>query len=237
MDTSILNALKSGRFYFGTLHSNIKRFFFSIDNYNMGDLYYSDKTTGELSMLIDPEPYNFTFRLIQGAVDFPGNDIHYINRITFDPQYPPVLDLSNSCFIRIEIESHMEDVLIYSNPIILLKESDNPNTIYKSRLGEDGDKDIEIELYDPYPNPAIEEIWIPFKLNIQKNLSFRIVSSEGKMVHKINLGERTKGEYLSKLGAIYWDLMDSNGTRVTPGIYFISADNIGFKISRKIIVR
>jgi hypothetical protein len=237
MDTSILNALKSGRFYFGTMDNNIKQFFFSIGSYNMGDIYYSDKTIGKLSMLIKPEPYNYTFRLVQGAIDIPGNDIHYINRITFDPRYPPILDLSNSCFIRIEIESHMEDVLIYSNPIILLKKGDNPNTIYDTRISDGEDKSIDIELYDPYPNPAIEEIWIPFKLNIQKTLSFKILSSEGKVIHKINLGERTKGEYLSKLGAIYWNLSDLSGTKVTPGIYYISADNVDFKINKKIIVR
>jgi hypothetical protein len=236
-DTSIIKALESGSFYFGTLQNKIKKFYFKIDDFEMGDRKYTDKKTGDLHVFLDPLPYNYTFRLVQGTIDFPGGDVHYIRNVTFDPEFPPVLDLNTSCFVRLEIESKSDNTKLFSNPIILLKRKEIQNTIHSTRIFQEKESDPHIVLFDPYPNPAIDEAWIPFKLNGEFDLSFTILSSKGEVIHKINLGKRSKGEYLSKLAGIYWDLKINRSERVKSGIYYITLDNFDKKVSKKIIVK
>jgi hypothetical protein len=237
MDTSIIEALKSGRFYFGTFQNKVKEFFFNIDEFKMGDRKYTDKSSGVLKIWIDPKPYNYTFRLVQGAVDFPGNEVNYIKKITFDPMNPPSLDLDVSCFIRLEIENVSEGIKIFSNPIILLKRNEYENTIYESRVTQEVNEESSLKLYDPYPNPAKNEVWIPFSLGKEEDLSFSVISPTGEIIHKIFLGKRTQGEYLSKLASIYWNLKIEGDSKLNPGIYFIVADNFENRISKKIIVK
>lgn len=237
MDTSLLNALDSGRFYFGTLQNKIQKFSFSIDEFKMGDRKYTDRKTGNLQIFLEPIPYNYTFRLIQGSVNYPGNDVHYIKNITFDPESPPIIDLSSSCFIRLEVEGNEDGVRIFSNPIVLLKQIDYQNTIYETRISNDDGHEERLFLYDPFPNPASDEVWIPFELMNESDLSFNIISSTGQIIREIHLGTRTKGEYKGKLAAVYWDLYDRNNIRVTPGIYMIASDDIRNRMSKKIIVR
>jgi hypothetical protein len=237
MDTSIIKALDSGRFYFGTFQNKIKKFYFKIDGFEMGDRKYTDKKTGTLHIFIDPKPYNYTFRLIQGAIDLPGKKVRYIRNDTFDPAFPPILDLHTSCFIRLEIESKLNNTKLFSNPIILLKRNEIQNVIYPTRISQDEDVETPIVLLEPYPNPAVHELWIPFTLKRELDLSFSIFSSNGEVIHKIRLGKRSKGEYLSKLAGIYWDLNIKGSERVKPGVYYIVTDHLENQISKKIIVK
>jgi hypothetical protein len=237
MDTSIINALDSGRFYFGTFRNKIKKFYFKIDDVEMGDRKYTDKKNGDLHIFIDPIPYNYTYRLIQGTIDFPGQNVNYIRNVTFDPEFPPILDLNTSCFVRLEIESKSDNIKLFSNPIILLKRNEVQNEINSIRIHQDIETDPPIVLFDPYPNPAVNELWIPFKLNRVLDLSFSILSSKGEVIHKINLGKRSKGEYLSKLAGIYWDLNIRGSESVKSGVYYIISDHPDSQISKKIIVK
>ena len=236
-DTSIIKALDSGRFYFGTFQNKIKKFYFKIDDFEMGDRKYTNKKTGNLSVFLDPIPYNYTFRLIQGAIDFPGKNVHYIQNTTFDPEFPPVLDLRTSCFVRLEIESKIDNTKLFSNPIILLKRNEVQNTINSTRILQDIETEPPVVLLDPYPNPAEKEIWIPFILNKELDLSFSIINFNGDVIHKIYLGKRSKGEYLSKLAGIYWDLNILGSDRVKSGVYHIVIDHLDDQISKKIVVK
>ena len=210
MDTSIINALKTGSFYFGPFQSNIKKFNFMIDDFKMGERMYTNRETGKLKIFIDPKPTNYTFRLIQGAIDFPGNDVHYLQNITFDPETPPTLDLSSSCFIRLEVESIADNTRLFSNPIVLLKNDGFQNVVYPDRISIYEKNDEKIIMFsDPYPNPArdIVSIEIP-SMNEFKSLRFQLydivgnkLSIENKIVFnqntvEIDIEENPAGMYI-----------------------------------------
>jgi len=78
----------------------------------------------------------------------------------------------------------------------------------------------ETVLLQNYPNPFNPETWIPFKLALPAYVEIRIYNLAGQLVRKICLGNRPAGMYVSKDRAAYWNGRNSEGEKVSSGIYF-----------------
>jgi hypothetical protein len=66
------------------------------------------------------------------------------------------------------------------------------------------------------PNPSSEISNIRFTLEESENISLKIFSMQGLMVRNLSEGWLQQGEY-----TFTWDGHDSNGNRVSPGLYMI----------------
>jgi len=75
-------------------------------------------------------------------------------------------------------------------------------------------------LKSPYPNPANPEVWIPFELSEDSQVTISIYDSSGEMVKDFDLVDLPAGKYLSRDKAIHWDGTNINGESIVSGLYF-----------------
>ncbi|MEW6482493.1 MAG: CARDB domain-containing protein, partial [bacterium] len=78
----------------------------------------------------------------------------------------------------------------------------------------------ETELLQSYPNPAKDGCYIPFKLSKDSDVSLNIYNLLGQKVRTINLGQKSRGSYIKQDKAIFWDLKNKQGQKVSKGLYF-----------------
>ncbi len=76
------------------------------------------------------------------------------------------------------------------------------------------------DLLQNYPNPFKEGTWIPFVLSEDETVRFRIYNSEGALIQSFEPAILSKGKYINKSRAQYWDGTAENGKTVSSGIYF-----------------
>jgi flagellar hook assembly protein FlgD len=76
-------------------------------------------------------------------------------------------------------------------------------------------------LLQSYPNPTNNGCFIPFKLSSDANVSLEIYNILGQKVRTIEIGHRKAGSYTQKNRAIFWDLKNDSGQKVSAGLYFI----------------
>jgi DNA-binding beta-propeller fold protein YncE len=76
------------------------------------------------------------------------------------------------------------------------------------------------ELYQNFPNPFNPDTWIPYQLAEDSDVSISIYNVSGRLVRKLNLGQRPAGKYLSKEKAAYWDGTNDAGEPVASDVYF-----------------
>ncbi|MEW5766144.1 MAG: right-handed parallel beta-helix repeat-containing protein [bacterium] len=78
---------------------------------------------------------------------------------------------------------------------------------------------LKTTLRQSYPNPLNPEVWIPFALLAETNVTIKIYTLSGELVRTLDLGKLEAGTYTSKSRAAYWDGKDSNGHEVASGVY------------------
>ena len=75
-------------------------------------------------------------------------------------------------------------------------------------------------LLQNYPNPFNPETWIPYHLSEPVDVTVTIYGITGRMVRRLELGNRMPGSYVDKSRAAYWDGKNEWGEEVSSGIYF-----------------
>ena len=88
-----------------------------------------------------------------------------------------------------------------------------------------------------YPNPFNPETWIPYQLSAAAEVTVTIHSSDGKLVHTLELGQMPAGIYQSRSRAAYWDGRNAQGEPVASGVYFYTLTAGDFSATRKMVIR
>jgi hypothetical protein len=78
----------------------------------------------------------------------------------------------------------------------------------------------DFALLQNYPNPFNPETWIPYQLSEASDVAITIYNVNGQVVRRLELGSKLPGYYADKSRAAYWDGTNSEGERVSSGIYF-----------------
>lgn len=121
----LLDALKSGKTYFGNPKAWQGKFFFKVGEALMGDRIPNPGGSGILQIQLDPWPETVSLYLIQGLVQ-PGLTVEFLhNRTAILPGETVLVDLSQPSFIRLEALEEIgnnEGISIFSNPIVFLED-------------------------------------------------------------------------------------------------------------------
>ena len=91
-------------------------------------------------------------------------------------------------------------------------------------------------LLQNYPNPFNPEMWIPFDLATDANVTIRIYDVKGQLVRQLNLSEQKAGSYLGKENAAYWNGKDQLGQSVSSGLYFYMLKAGSFVATRRMVI-
>jgi len=91
-------------------------------------------------------------------------------------------------------------------------------------------------LLQSYPNPFNPVTWIPYLLATPSDVTIRIYSKTGQLVHTLSLGYRSAGIYTTPNRAAYWNGKDEHGEAVASGVYFYSLQAGKFTATRKMVI-
>ena len=94
----------------------------------------------------------------------------------------------------------------------------------------------ETKLFANYPNPFNPETWIPYQLATETDVEISIYSADGHRIRTFQVGTQSKGEYIRKEKAAYWDGRGDSGERATSGIYFYHFRAGDYSVTRKMII-
>jgi hypothetical protein len=87
-----------------------------------------------------------------------------------------------------------------------------------------------------YPNPFNPEVWIPYELSEQTEVTILIYNLKGQLVRSLELGMKDKGRYTNKDKSAYWDGLNETGEKVSSGVYFYVMKTRGYSASRKMVM-
>jgi hypothetical protein len=93
------------------------------------------------------------------------------------------------------------------------------------------------ELLQIYPNPARTGCYIPFKIATDAYVSLTVYNILGQKVKRIDAGYKKAGFYTEKDKALFWNLRNDRGERVSKGLYFVRFTAGKFSATKPIAVR
>ena len=86
-------------------------------------------------------------------------------------------------------------------------------------------------LATPVPNPASGRVALRLGLARAEDAQVRVVDLAGRLVRELHSGPLAAGEH-----PLAWDLHDSSGRRVPPGLYFLEARAGSFRATRRLTI-
>ena len=95
---------------------------------------------------------------------------------------------------------------------------------------------VRTVLHPNYPNPFNPETWIPYDLARDTSVSITIYNLKGEIIRTLNLGFQSAGTYRTKTDAAYWDGCNSDGEKVSSGVYIYALQTQHKKFTRKMVV-
>ena len=95
---------------------------------------------------------------------------------------------------------------------------------------------IKTALLQNYPNPFNPDTWIPFTLSEDRQVTISIYNIRGQLVRTLKLGSKTRGAYLDKTQAAYWDGRNDSGEIIATGVYFYVLQAGDFTSTRKMML-
>ncbi len=87
-----------------------------------------------------------------------------------------------------------------------------------------------------FPNPFNPETWIPYQLEKSADVALQIYDMSGSIVRTIDLGFKSRGFYMTRSTAAYWDGRNNMGEQVASGVYFYSLQTTDFSATRKMLI-
>jgi len=91
-------------------------------------------------------------------------------------------------------------------------------------------------LHQNFPNPFNPETWLPYRLAVEADVTFRIYDVQGHLVRKLLIGAQQAGTYLDKQTAAYWDGRDLLGEAVSSGLYVYTLEAGPFQATRRMAI-
>ena len=91
-------------------------------------------------------------------------------------------------------------------------------------------------LLQNYPNPFNPETWIPYQIREPAFVVIRIYDAAGRLVRRLDLGQRSAGFYLGSARAARWDGHNDAGEKVTSGVYFYQIRAGDFSAVRRMVI-
>jgi hypothetical protein len=91
-------------------------------------------------------------------------------------------------------------------------------------------------LMQNYPNPFNPEVWIPFELSEQTEVSVQIYNASGQLVRILDLGMKDRGRYTSMDKAAYWNGLNEAGEKSSSGVYFYVLKAGKFTAAKKMVL-
>jgi hypothetical protein len=88
-----------------------------------------------------------------------------------------------------------------------------------------------------FPNPSEDGCWIPFQLSADAEVSLEIYNILGQRVRAIHLGQKEAGYYIKQDSAIFWDLKNDRGERISAGLYFYRLKAGKFSDTKAMVVK
>lgn len=77
-----------------------------------------------------------------------------------------------------------------------------------------------VEALAPFPSPANPEVWVPFMLSRNDEVTVAIYDVRGRVVREIEVGALPPGAYTTRGRAARWDGRNEDAERVASGLYF-----------------
>lgn len=111
-----------------------------------------------------------------------------------------------------------EEEISYQAELTLLKASAVDSTEINSQTGKN--VSIKNRVYEVYPNPFNPEVWIPYDIEQNNNVTIEIYDALGKLIRVLDIGYKMRGHYVNENKAAYWDGRNSYGEQISSGIYF-----------------
>jgi subtilisin family serine protease len=90
---------------------------------------------------------------------------------------------------------------------------------------------LRTELFEPWPMPLRSSANLRFNLGEAGRMRLSIFDVQGRRVKVLDEGERPAGPM-----ALSWDLRDGKGHELSTGIYFLTLETHGEKLSRKMLI-
>ena len=94
----------------------------------------------------------------------------------------------------------------------------------------------QTRLLHNYPNPFNPETWIPYQPASDSKVSIAIYDASGRQVRVLDLGVQSKGFYVTKDKAAYWDGKNDMGESVSSGIYIYQMSASTYRATKKMVV-
>ena len=94
----------------------------------------------------------------------------------------------------------------------------------------------ETQLLANYPNPFNPEMWIPYQLANDSDVSIIIYDTRGVVVRQLDLGHQRVGYYTTRSRAAYWNGRNEFGERVATSIYFYQLQADDMSLLRKMVI-
>ncbi len=94
----------------------------------------------------------------------------------------------------------------------------------------------ESRLLQNYPNPFNPETWIPYQLSEAGKVTISIYDINGRLVKKLDMGQKEAGIYTGKERAAYWDGKNEAGEQVSSGVYFYRIQSGNFSSIMKSVM-
>jgi len=91
-------------------------------------------------------------------------------------------------------------------------------------------------LHASFPNPGNPEVWIPYQLSSDSQVTIRIYDVSGRLVRTLDLGYKPAGFYDTRSKAAHWDGSNEAAERVGSGIYFYNIQAGEFVATKKMVV-
>ncbi|MCK5734799.1 MAG: Ig-like domain-containing protein, partial [Candidatus Latescibacteria bacterium] len=87
-----------------------------------------------------------------------------------------------------------------------------------------------------YPNPFNPEVWIPYELVEETEVTIRIYNTLGGLVRTLSLGVQPRGSYATPDNAAYWDGCTRSGKQAASGIYLYRLEAGTCSVTKKMVL-
>lgn len=91
-------------------------------------------------------------------------------------------------------------------------------------------------LLQSYPNPFNPETWIPYELEREAEVRIQIYNTNGQLVRQLEIGLQSRGRYINRQKAAYWDGKTEQGEKVASGIYFYQLQAGAYTAIKKMVI-
>ena len=91
-------------------------------------------------------------------------------------------------------------------------------------------------LLKSYPTPFNPETLSPYELEREDEVRIQIYNPNGQLVRQLEIGLQSRGRYINRQKAAYWDGKTEQGEKVASGIYFYQLQAGAYTAIKKMVI-